>query len=196
MPQRRTTYLDPQTGLLRNCLGATTAAVLHAAEHDLVIARQIQLGEHPIGGGFDLPHLQAIHRHLFGDVYPFAGLLRTVDIHRIDYPGGHFMPARLLPEAAAHVFGDIAADDYLRGMERTRFVDRLTEHFVAINHLHPFREGNGRTQRIFLADLAARAGRRLDWTKITRAQNLAASRCPSADARHLIDLVTAPRHHT
>jgi cell filamentation protein len=195
MPHRRTTYLDPQTGLLRNCLGATTAAVLHAAEHDLVIVRQIQLGEHPIDGTFDLPHLQAIHRQLFGDVYPFAGCLRTVDICRVDYPGGHFMPARLLSEAAAHVFGNIAADDYLRGLGRARFVDRLTEHFVAINHLHPFREGNGRTQRIFLADLAARAGHRLDWTAITRAQDLAASRCPAAEARHLIDLVTQPRNH-
>jgi cell filamentation protein len=105
------------------------------------------------------------------------------------------MPARLLPEAAAHVFGNITADDYLRGLDRTGFVDRLTEHFVAINHLHPFREGNGRTQRIFLAALATRAGHPLDWTTITRAQNLAAARCPSAAARHVIDLVTQPRHH-
>ena len=62
-----------------------------------MIARQVQLGEHPIDGTFDLAHLQAIHRRLFGDVYPFAGLLPTVDIHRIDYPGGQFMPSRLVP---------------------------------------------------------------------------------------------------
>jgi len=188
---RRSTYLDPDTGVLVNLVSARTEAELSTAEHDLVIVRHIQLWERPLAGAFDLPHLKAIHRFLFSDVYPFAGEARTVDLCKVDDPGRHFVPARLISACAARIFADIAADNYLCGIDRDTFVDRMTEHFVAINRLHPFREGNGRTLRLFLHDLAAHAGFRLDWTRATRAQVVAACRDPLNRARQLLDQVTS-----
>ncbi len=188
---RRSTYLDPDTGVLINLVSARTEAELSTAEHDLVIVRHIQLWERPLAGAFDLAHLKAIHRFLFSDVYPFAGEARTVDLSKVDDPGRRFVPARLIGACAARIFADIAADNYLCDIARDTFVDRMTQHFVAINHLHPFRGGNGRTLRLFLHDLAVQAGYRLDWTLATRAQVLAACRDPLNRARQLLDQVTS-----
>lgn len=184
------TYLDPETGILANLVGARTQDDLSCAESDFAIVRQIQLSEQPISGAFDLGHLCAIHAHLFGDVYAFAGALRTVNLHKHCDPTQHFAPARLLPELAARLFAELAADRQLRGLDRDAFVNGASTYFTALNHLHPFREGNGRTLRVFLSTLAAHAGYRLDWSRISRADNLAASRSPITNARHLIDRVT------
>jgi fido (protein-threonine AMPylation protein) len=68
-------YLDPATGVLKNRLGITDEATLEKTEADLVAARSFELSKAPLKGNFDLVHLQAIHRHLFGDVYEWAGEL-------------------------------------------------------------------------------------------------------------------------
>ena len=65
---------------------ARTASELAASETQLVWARSLELTERPIGGRYDLTHLRALHRHLFQDVYPFAGDLRTVDLARPTIP--------------------------------------------------------------------------------------------------------------
>jgi cell filamentation protein len=188
---RRPTYLDPFTGVLVNLLGAHTQSELSTAEHDLVIVRHIQLSERPLAGAFDLDHLRALHRHLFGDVYPFAGEIRIVDICKVDDPSNRFVPARLIDAVATHQFAELAADDFLRGLSRQAFVDGLAGHFTSLNRLHPFREGNGRTLRLFLHDLALQAGYRLDWTRIGRTDVLAACRDPINRARQVLDLVVA-----
>ncbi len=61
-------YLDPASGFLKNRFGVTDAATFEATEPDLVAARPRELLETPVEGRFDLAHLQAIHRYLFGDV--------------------------------------------------------------------------------------------------------------------------------
>ena len=71
---------DPATGVLKNRLGITDAATLATTEAQFVAQRSHELVQDPIPGAFDLPHLQAIHRHLFGDLYEWAGQLRTVEI--------------------------------------------------------------------------------------------------------------------
>ncbi|MEE6169990.1 MULTISPECIES: Fic/DOC family protein [unclassified Mycolicibacterium] len=189
---RRSSYVDPTTGILTNLVHARTIAELVSAEHDLVTVRHIQLSEHPLPGDFDLEHLKAIHRHLFGDVYPFAGQLRTVDIFKAGSTS-QFAPARTLVAAAAHVFVRIQEDDYLCGLDRDEFVEGLSRHFTAINRLHPFREGNGRTQRVFLQYLAEHAGYQLDWSRIDRRALLATCRDRTLHARCLMDAVTLPQ---
>jgi cell filamentation protein, protein adenylyltransferase len=61
------------------------------------------------------------------------------------------------------VFGQLAAEKHLRGLIRESFVDRVTHYFAEINAIHPFREGNGRTQRAFFAQLSQEAGWHLRW---------------------------------
>ena len=67
-----------------------------------------------------------------------------------------------------------------RGRDRERFISGLARHLDAVNHLHPFREGNGRTQRIFFSQLSGRAGYLLHWDRISAEENAAASRVGAA----------------
>jgi cell filamentation protein len=73
-------YLDPRTGLLRNRLGITDAARLREAEAGLSLAAIQDLGLRILPGHYDLPHLRAFHREIFGDVYGWAGELRSVAV--------------------------------------------------------------------------------------------------------------------
>lgn len=77
---------------------------------------------------------------------------------------------------ADHTFTRLAAADYLRGLDRAEFIDGLTELLGDLNALHPFRDGNGRTQRAFCGQLARHAGHQLRWAPMDPAENITASR--------------------
>lgn len=140
--------VDPYTydnGTLRNRFGITDADELAAVEADVTLARITEIETVGLPGNFDLGHLQATHRRIFGDLYDWAGELRTVDISK---GTSLFCLARFLPAAATHVFDGLAP---IR--RQLRASDDLPVEFAAwyadLNALHPFREGNGRTQRTF-----------------------------------------------
>lgn len=164
-------YTDPVTGCLLNRLGLSDPAALAAAEREIVNLAALGLARDPVGGRFDLDHLREIHRRLFGVVYPWAGQLRTVVIAK----GSVFCLPQYLPGEADRVFTALAGERWLRGLHRDGFVDRLAWYLGEVNALHPFREGNGRTQRVFFAELAARAGWAIDWATMTVAANVAAA---------------------
>lgn len=170
-------YLDLASGVLRNRLGITDRAELASVEAELTGSRIVDLERSPLPGGYDLGHLQAFHWTIFGDVYTWAGQLRTVTIAK---GGGLFCRPEHLQSSGAEIFGRLAAADHLRGLDREPFVDALTDLLADVNSLHPFREGNGRSQRAFLAQLARDAGHRLRWTGLDREQNIAASRAAHA----------------
>lgn len=153
-------YLDPETGLLRNKVGAQTKVALDEAEGDLSFARLVQLMDHPVKPTGDLDELRAIHRHLFQDVYDWAGELRTVDIRKNVEGAQFFLPVSMIGRAAGYAEGE------LRGMSREQFIDRLAYHYDQFNYVHPFREGNGRTQRVFWNRVARDAGWQLDWREV------------------------------
>jgi cell filamentation protein len=137
-------YLDPQTGVLRNKLGITDPEALAAVEADLTFARGIWLNDHPPPGSFDLDHLRLIHRLLFGDIYDWAGELRTVLISRTE----PFCLPQYLEASAEKAFAEMHDEALLRDLPRSEFVDRLAYHLGEVNALHPFREGNGRCARL------------------------------------------------
>lgn len=177
MPEFVDPYLDPASGILRNNLGITDQRALDVAEADLVEARRVQMILRPVTASGDLRQLQAIHGQLFQDVYDWAGELRTVDIRKGTDPAAEFfMPVSRLESGAVFAFAELAEEKQLRGLDRERFVNRLAHHYDQVNYLHPFREGNGRTQRIFWTQIAAGAGYDLDWSQVTGAQNDQASR--------------------
>jgi cell filamentation protein len=177
-------YLDLETGVLRNRLGIVDRVELAAAESDLTSYRLTELRESALPGDYDLAHLQAFHRIIFGDVYAWAGELRTVSIGK----GALFCPPQRLVSHADQVFSTLARLDRLRGRTRSAFVDGLTGLLAEINYLHPFREGNGRTQRAFLGQLARAAGHPIRWTAMDPAANVAASRAAHLDGH------TGPLH--
>ena len=89
-------YLDPETGLLRNLIGARTKEALEEAEGDLSFTRLMQLMERPPKSTGDLAELQAIHQYLFQDVYEWAGQVRTVDIRKNIEGAGFFLPVAMI----------------------------------------------------------------------------------------------------
>lgn len=172
-------YLDPETGLLRNKVGARTKAALDEAEGDLSFARLIQLMDHPVNPTSDLNELRSIHHHLFQDVYDWAGELRTVDIRKNVEGAQFFLPVSMIVRAADYAERELRADNHLRGMSRDQFIDRLAYHYDQFNYVHPFREGNGRTQRVFWNRIARDAGWQLDWRAVRGETNDRASRAAS-----------------
>jgi cell filamentation protein len=190
-------YLDPATGLLRNKIGAQTKVALEEAEGDLVFARTAQLMDHPVPGTGDLRELQEIHRHLFQDVFDWAGQLRTVDMKKNEPGSEFFLPVQMIERAAAFAAGDLANDSMLQGLDRERFVERLAFHYDAFNYIHPFREGNGRTQRVFWSRVADEAGWQLNWSSVQGAVNDAACRAAAerqdlGPLREMFEGIVAP----
>ncbi|MCW4355659.1 Fic family protein, partial [Hoyosella sp. YIM 151337] len=133
-------YIDPASGILRNKLRAVTREELKTWEAGAVAWRALQLDEQPITGRYDFAHLKAIHHHLFQDVYDWAGQTRTVNISK----GEWFFPHHRIDMGAANIFAELVRQNYLKGLEPDLFIRRLAATFDQINHLHPFREGNGR----------------------------------------------------
>jgi cell filamentation protein len=163
-------YVLPN-GVLRNRLGITDAAALAAAEADITRARLLQVAENPPPGDFNLVHLRRFHAEIFSDLYDWAGELRTVDIAKHT----PFCPLQHLSAYAAEVFGCLRAADRLRGLARGDFVRAAAGLYGDINALHPFREGNGRAQRAFLAELSRQAGWPISWATLAPDENQDAS---------------------
>jgi fido (protein-threonine AMPylation protein) len=176
-------YLDPETGILRNKVGARTQAALNEAEGDLTFARLVQLMDHPPKPTGDLDELRAIHRHLFQDLYEWAGELRVVKLRKRVKGGEFFLHPFDIGRGAGFSADELRRDNMLRGMNRDRFIDRLACHYGNFNHVHPFREGNGRTQRVFWSRVARDAGWQIDWRRVRGKTNNEACRAARTSDR-------------
>ncbi len=184
-------YADRRTGVLINILGITDAARLRVVEADLTFAALLDLGGRMVPGGYDLVHLRRFHREIFGDLYPWAGEIRTVGIAKTE----PFCLPQHIETYAAGVFGSLTGEDHLRGLPRAKFVDRLTHYFAEVNAIHPFREGNGRTQRAFFRQLCRDAGHPIDWSGLRPDENerasIAALRGDNEPLRQLLDALVS-----
>ena len=166
-------YLIPGTNVLRNLVGATDEDALAAAENDLCSARAAILRENLPPAEGTLEQLRRIHRFLFRDVYDWAGEVRTIDMGKGE--GLPFQPLELFSIGVRYSEGVLRADDLLKGLGHDEFVKRLSVSYNNFNILHPFREGNGRTQRIFWEIIAREAGWHFDWGLIDKRTNDQAS---------------------
>ena len=161
------TYCYPGTDVLRNKAEITNAEDLEAYEGELSTLRSIEILENPIAGQFDLAHLQRIHLALFQDVYDWSGKIRAVDISR---GNSRFANVRFIESAANDIFNKLARENWLRGLDADTLSKRLAHYLSEINALHPFREGNGRVQRIFISQLSQSAGYQLDYSDLEQEQ--------------------------
>ncbi len=143
-------YTDPNTGLLRNLQDITDPDVLLFVESAAVTKRLQELYENPINiKGID--SLFEIHRHLFQDIYVWAGKKRTVEISK---DGKQFFPISHFDNAFRYIDQLIAEFKQIEQDDKKLLALKLAEILDNVNYLHPFREGNGRTQREFLRLLA------------------------------------------
>lgn len=165
-------YCYRGSNVLKNKMGIRNKERLHETERKLTMLRILELLDKPVRGAFDLKHLQEIHAYIFQDVYDWAGELRKVDIAK----GNMFCNAMFLSGQAEEVFGRLKAENYLYGLEEDGFAARLAYYFSEINALHPFREGNGRSQREFIRCLALHNGYVINFVNVDKDEMLEASR--------------------
>ena len=163
-------YCYPDSNVLRNKLGITDGNLLEDKEAAITSIRAMELDSNPIKGDYDLEHLKRIHKHLFSDIYEWAGELRTVDIAK----GNSFCPCANIESYSAQIFGELRSDDYLRNLDEDEFVEKLAYYLGEINVIHPFREGNGRAQRKFIEQLSIDAGHPLSFKSISREEMIVA----------------------
>jgi cell filamentation protein len=161
------TYCYPGTDVLRNKAEITDANELDAYEGELSTLRSIEILENPLAGQFDLALLQRIHFALFQDVYDWAGKIRTVDISR---GNSRFANVRFIESAANELFNQLARENWLKELDASTLSAGLAHYLSEINALHPFREGNGRVQRIFISNLSQAAGYQLDYSDLEQEQ--------------------------
>ncbi len=179
-------YCYSQSDVLQNSFGFRVQNDLSKAEAQITVLRLDQLQRRPVAGKFDLDHLRDIHRHIFRDVYSWAGQLRTVSMSK---GASLFCRHEFIASEGKRIFDQLRQENLLRSLARDGFCERLAYYFGEINALHPFREGNGRTQRVMLGDIAKQAGYRIDFQLISRETMLAISR--EAQAGHLDGAATS-----
>lgn len=158
--------------MLDNKLGLTSSANLAREEERISKKKAVELFEKDIleklsAGKFST--LQVIHKYMFEDIYDFAGKIRTVNIAKGNF---RFAPLMYLQ----------AALDSIDKMPQSNF-DEIIEKYVEMNIAHPFREGNGRSTRIWLDHiLKTEIGRVIDWSKVDKEDYLLAmERSPIKD---------------
>jgi cell filamentation protein len=160
-------YVYPGTSTLKNLRDIRDPEELRAFEARASFTRLTELQVRPIEGNFDRAHLQAIHKHIFQDVYAWAGKPReNVDIAK---PGSPFFAlSQFIVPSLDEVFAKLRAEQYLRGLDADAFALRAGYYLGEINAVHPFREGNGRAQQEFIRELGERSGHRIEWSRVSR----------------------------
>jgi len=167
-------YVYPGTNVLRNLRDIRDPVRLSSFEMDMTTRRLSELTRHPTRGEFSEQHLRAIHRYIFQDVFEWAGELRTVNISR----SGQFpfaFPAHIVP-SLNKLSENLATERHLSRSSLLEFSARAAHYMGELNAIHPFRDGNGRTQRELIRQLASRNGYTLDWFRVPAEQMHSASR--------------------
>lgn len=161
-------YVYPNTEVLKNKFGIRDSERLLEIEKTITLGawQDIREGKIKIKKTFDYKHLKSLHKELFKDLYDWAGKERTVDISK---PGTLFCRAMFIEEEAKRIFNNLKKDNFLKDIkDKSKFSEKLGQLFLDINMLHPFREGNGRSQRLFIGDLAKENGYYLEWANISK----------------------------
>lgn len=151
-------YTDKDTGVLLNKENIKNYKELVAFESLCVANRSELLHQNPIKIKYSNDLLK-IHKYLFQDVYDWAGCVRKVEIAK---GGRQFLPMHSFNEAFAYIDGLLSEFNSIESSDKQKIAKKLSEILDNINFLHPFREGNGRTQREFIKLLALQKGYNLD----------------------------------
>jgi cell filamentation protein len=155
-------YCYSGTGVLRNKAGLRDAEALEAFELEMTSLR----AEEELPDGRCSPtHYRAVHRHLFQDVYSWAGRYRTV---RTSKGGNPFCFPEHIPAQMDALFAQLQVGPCLAPPDNATFVSAAAEFLGELNAIHPFREGNGRSQLAFMHLIGLRAGFPFDFVGVRR----------------------------
>ena len=150
-----TDFTIPGTGVLRNKLGITDPAALSRTATDSTALRLASLQESPVRGGFDSAHLQAIHHHIFQDIYDWAGELRTID-------NGN-LPASQVEKSIDSVLDRLSRENHLKGLSAEEWAHSASAYLYDIGAIQPFLAGNEIVLQEFVSELARKNNLSLQW---------------------------------
>ena len=153
----------PGTSVLVNKLGIQDQAQLDENEALIVGVKSLQFELEPFPESLDFAYYKRLHRYLFDTLYEWAGTVRSVDLSK---QHTRFCPAREIESLAERMFGRVQKMDFFCGLSREDLIAELTDFYSSLNYLHPFREGNGRTQRLYFRQLVQRTGYKLDFAAV------------------------------
>ncbi len=153
----------PNTTVLINKLDITDEKLLSETESVFVSFKAAQLIEQPLKSDFSFDDYKALHSYLFSDLYEWAGSVRKIDMSKMTT---RFTACDRIEEQGQRIFSRLRSMDYFRGLARSELVAEVADLYHTLNLLHPFREGNGRTQRVFFTQLIRAAGYDIDYSEL------------------------------
>lgn len=150
------------TDVLINTLNITDAQELQAAERDLseLAAMDIEFSEPP----YDFAYWCSLHKQLFSDIYEWAGEVRTIDISKANT---HLCHCRYIKKEASKLLSEISNDNDFVNLSREQLISKLAEYYSELNVIHPFRDGNGRAQRVLFEHLVINCGFQISFEGIS-----------------------------
>ena len=155
-------YTYPDSNVLTNLFEIMDAQVLEEAEKEFTVlaAAEISYKEPP----YDFEYFCNLHMLLFGELFSWAGEVRSIDISKGDT---RFCSCSFIEKEANKLFKNLAAENYLADTEYDDFIEKLAEYYCDINVLHPFREGNGRTQRMLFEHICINSGYNINFAGVS-----------------------------
>jgi cell filamentation protein len=150
-----TDFTIPGTGVLRNKFGITDSTALLKATTDSTVLRLAELHASPIRGGFDSAHLQAIHHHLYQDLYDWAGELRSIDAGNV--------PASQVEKSLNSVLDRLSRENHLKGMSAEEWAGSASAYLYDLGTIQPFLAGNEVALQEFAVELARKNNMGLNW---------------------------------
>lgn len=152
---RNSIYCYKNSNILKNNLNIKDNKLLENFERKLVIAKLYDLRQNNKIGNFDIQHFVNIHKYLFEDIYPFAGRFRTENIAKGNFS---FAEWEFIEDELQKLLFKLKEENYLLNLSKKILSNKLAFYMSELNVLHPFREGNGRTIREFIRQLALKNG--------------------------------------
>ncbi len=169
---RNSIYCYKNTDVLRNKFDIKDNEKLEDVERKIVIIKLYDLRQNEKIGKFDIEHFLEIHRYLFEDIYYFGGLFRNENIAKGNFS---FADWQYIEDELKRILEELRKENYLNGYKKEKLAEKLAYYMAELNVLHPFRDGNGRTIREFIRQLAYFNGYILDIQHMSPEEMLHAS---------------------
>ena len=183
---RNSIYCYEGTHTLVNKLDIKDSKLLEEYENSTVALKLLSLEKQGISGNFDMTHFSNIHKFLFDEIYLFAGLFRTENIAKDNF---RFAEWEYIESELNKLLDNLKSENYLQNLTKQTLAEKLAYYTAELNVLHPFREGNGRTTREFIRQLALKNNYYLNFDLVSSTELLNASIKSVIDTTDLSNII-------
>lgn len=179
-------YCYENSNVLVNKLNIHDEKILQKYEAKITAAKLLSLRHKGIIGNFDVKHLNSIHSYLFEDIYSFAGKFRNENIAKDNF---RFAEYEYIEQELIKLLNKLKEENYLSNLSKEDLAQKLAYYMSELNVLHPYREGNGRTIREFIRELALKNNFILNLSNVSPKLFLEASKKSIVDPASLAKLI-------